>query len=62
MFFITNLDLASILGRTDFDLENFHSGDSLGSHSSGFADSKIHGFPNFQPGRGSGGGEGGPLT
>ena len=28
-FFPTNPDLADILGRTNFDFENFHVGDSL---------------------------------
>ena len=34
-FFPTNLDLANILGRTDFDFENFYFLDFFGSQISG---------------------------
>ena len=41
-FFPTNPDLADILGRTDFDFENFYSCDFLGSQVSGLGPAWAH--------------------
>ncbi len=48
-FFPTNPDLADILGRTDFDFENFYFLDFFGSQISRFLGPR---FPNFQLGPG----------
>ena len=50
-FFPTNPDLADILGRTDFDFENFYFLDFFGSQISRFLGPR---FPNFQLGPGLG--------
>ena len=44
-FFLANPDLADILGRTDFDFENFYFWDFFGSQISRFPGSKILDFP-----------------
>ena len=54
-FFPTNPDLADILGRTDFDFENFYFLDFFGSQISRFLGPR---FPNFQLGPGLGPGLG----
>ena len=68
-FFPTNPDLADILGRTDFDFENFYFLDFFGSQISGLGPAWAHlGPPTWAPrvGRGaprvgpSGGPSGGP--
>ena len=45
VMFPANQDLAKILGRTDFDFENFHVWDLFGSQISGFPDFQISTFP-----------------
>ena len=44
-FYLANPDLADILGRTDFDFENFYFFDFFGSQISRFP---VPRFPNFQ--------------
>ena len=48
-FFPTNLDLADILGDTDFDFENLYFLDFFGSQISRFWDLQIPGFPDSRP-------------
>ena len=46
--FPTNPDLANILGRTDFNFENFHFFPFFGPQISGFPGPQISKFPDFQ--------------
>ena len=63
MFFLTNPNLANILGRTDLDFENFYFLDFLGSQISGLGPAWARAWPGLGLGLGLGLGPGlGPLV